>query len=252
MQKNQISSLLLSYIKMDEVNDISSSVVTTVSQFLNAQETPDAHLLTFINTLRSENALLTQALNQERKLNDTKQVHALDDVRDSYCTTFYGIVKVQLGSPISHQAEAAERVYQILKNNGGNPARLSLEKQSAVMNSVFAAIDADCLDAVKTLGLTQLYNGMVKAQADYKESELARSANKAAKEKEESATEVVKRVLVAFDNVINYLNLMCGLLPDTYGSTAEVLDSLITGINIKTKSRYTSAQKEEVPTATEE
>lgn len=251
MENNQISSLLTSYIKMDEVNDLSNSTVTSVRQFLEGQETPDAHLLSFTDKLDAENGLLTQSLFQERKLNDTKRVQELDGIRDNYCTTFYAIVKAHIGSPILEQAKAAEHIYQILKNNGGNPSRLSLEKQSAVMNSMFAAIDADGLESVETLYLTSLYNGMVKSQSNYKESELARSVNKAARDKAEPAGEVVKRVLNAFENVVNYLNLMNNLLADTYGSTAEVVDSLIDGINTKIRTRNTNAQKEEVQAASQ-
>lgn len=245
MEKNQISALLVSYIGMNELNDLCNSVNTNVTNFLALQEAGDANLLAFNNILGQQNSQFTQALNLERKLNDTKKVQLCDKLRDSYSTTFYGLVKVHVNSPIEEMAQAANRVYQILKNNGGNPARASAEKQSSVMASVFNDIDAEHLDDIEILSLSTLYTGMVEAQNDYKEAELARNNDKVQKQNSESASVVQKRVMSAYTDVIDFLNLMVRISPDVYTSVVDSIDALVTSINTKAKARNSNAKKPE-------
>ncbi|WP_075590530.1 DUF6261 family protein [Labilibacter marinus] len=244
MERKQITPLLVSYVEMDEVNDLCATVQSQTEQFIADNANADAHFVAFIDVLNTQNALLTKSLNLERRLNDTVKVKKGDSNRDAYSTTLFGIASACAGSPIAEQAEAGELIYRIFKNHGGNPSRFSYEKQSSAMESIFANIDATGLAAIKTLKQMPLYEGMVQAQKQFKESEQARNADKALKQNTESASEVLKRVLMAYADVEDFLNLMVRIAPDTYTSIVEVLDSVVQGINTKARARNTHKKQE--------
>lgn len=244
MNRNQIKPLLVSYVDMNQVNDLSNSVCTRVQQFISASKTPDPNLITLIKTLNAENELLTKSLNLEQSLNHTETVRNNDKIRDNYCTTIYQLVKVLQGSPIQKDAKAAEAIYRILRNHGGNPSRFAAEKQSSIMESTFSDIDTHCLDDLKTLGMMPLYNGMKVAQAKYKESELLRNTDRANKKTTEPAYLIVKRVMLAYADVEDFLNIMVRLSADTYIDLVGEIDVLVSSINTKARASKTNAKTE--------
>lgn len=245
MERKQITSLLVSYVEMDEVNDLCTTFQSQVEQFINVNENADAHFVAFANALNTQNIILTESLNKERRLDNTAQVKMDDKNRDAYSTTLYGIANAYASSPIPEQAEAGELIYRIFKNHGGNPSRFSYEKQSSAMESIFDNIDATGIAAIKTLNQMPLYKGMVNAQKKFKESEQARNADKVVKKNTEAASEVVKRVLLAYADVEDFLNLMVRIAPDTYTKIVEELDAVVQGINRKARARNTYQKQQE-------
>lgn len=235
----QITELLVSYIDYTELNDHSASVVEVVRE----SGIEDPTLTEVTDMLSTENDSLSVAIKQERKNKYTALIKALDNLRDNWYTCVKGHVMSDISCPEFPFADAALRVFRILKNHGLNLHTKGYEKQSALLESLFTDLDKAPMQAhLATLGLVAKYEALKAAQKEFKSTYLERSTSESVKEIVIAASIVQKIVKDSLELVINYINIstMVSSKKALFEPLAIAVDHLVDNINTKIRARITA------------
>ncbi|GET23243.1 DUF6261 family protein [Prolixibacter denitrificans] len=233
---SQINHLLTSAI-VAETADIANHVgiaidnATLTDEYLNGENVK----------LKANSVLMVQGIGAERGKELKEELDAADARRDALFSALMHFLRGYQRWNKNSTGEAADVLYSIVKSHGSNIPRLSIEKESAMLDSILNAFQKEeAAQAITTLNLTELVTDLQSEQAHLQEV-YQQSAELESEKPEVVAPSSIKReTQVILNGIIDYLNVMSKANAAVYGTLAATVAELVNTLNEKIKARYNS------------
>lgn len=233
---NQINHLLTS-ATVAETADIAKHVGVAIDNATLADE-----YLNGENVKTKANAvLMVKGIGTERGKELKEELDAADTRRDALFSALIYFLKGYQRWNKDTTGTAADVLYSVIKSHGANIPRLSIEKESAMLDSILGAFQKEeAAQAVTTLNLTELVADLQSEQAHLSDV-YQQSAELESEKPEVVAPSSIKReTQVTLNGIIDYVNVMSKANNAVYGTLAATLAELVNSLNEKIKARYNS------------
>lgn len=183
-------------------------------------------LTDILTRLSSENKLLLTAIDSEKILS---QLEEADDARDLAYRDLYRYVQ---GLTYAPNADAAKRVFGVLKRHGLKIASLAYREETAKLESIFIDLKKLQTDVDSIASLEDMLANLNLKQNEFMRIFNELSAQRALEDKTESASKIKPRVLDIINNeLVEYLRPTARYQPETYGEYAQKVSNEIDSAN---------------------
>lgn len=223
---------------VDETATIAQSVAVAVTEaavndvYLNGE--------TEILKLKAESMLIGIGLARGKVLR--QELLNADLLRDNLFSTLTRMLKAYMKWNKPDQAQAATTLMKIIHNHGKGIVNLSIEKESARLDSILNLFDqAEHVAAFATLGLSDLHAELKAAQANLKAIYQQSAEAESEKAAIISPSFLKRETLKQLGKIVDYLNVMHDADAAKYGALASKMVQLIDDLNTKIKIRNSNA-----------
>ncbi|GET28306.1 DUF6261 family protein [Prolixibacter sp. SD074] len=235
---------------MDKMNHLSSSALVAETADIaknvaiatqNAALTDD--YLTTKNTLLKTNAAtMVKGIGTKRGKELKDELDASDARRDALFSALMYFLKGYLRWDKEPTAGAAGRILTIVKSHDEDIPRLSIENESAMLESILESFTSEeAVQAITTLNLTELVADLRSEQGHL--SDVYQQSAKLESEKPEviAPSNIKRETLAIINDMIDYLTAMNKANNAVYGALTANVAELVNSLNIKIRTRYTSS-----------
>ncbi len=189
--------------------------------------------------LVSNNADLSKAIGRNLKSELTPEILSADEKRDKCFVGMRDYVYAFRNSTNQSKAEAANRLSAKIENQGWTLYRLSLPKQTASMNALFAELDKPESQAdIATLAATDWYADAKNSQTNF-ESVYQTKVNKESEVNIPLMKESTRYIRFFLKGLYSYIEVNTELTPATYKVISDKLDKIITDVSTIARARQT-------------
>lgn len=231
---NQINHLSSS-ATVPEVADVANHVgiaidnATLTDEYLNGENVK----------LKGNATLMIRGIGSERGKELKDELDAADTRRDALFSALMHFLRGYQRWNKNSTGESADVLYAIIKSHGANIPRLSIEKESAMLESILGAFQKEeATQAITSLNLTELVADLQSEQAHLQEV-YQQSAELESEKPEVIAPSSIKReTQVILNDIIDYLNAMSKANAAVYSTLAATVAELVNTLNDKIKVRH--------------
>lgn len=181
----------------------------------------------------------------------TEDLATADSVRDDTWYCFYYAIVSATFSQNENILKAGELLLPLVKNPDMRIYKMGYQKESASLKIFFNKIDSnqEYTDAIASIGITELYQNIKKAQNAFEVVELNKIDDEADKVKSES-NEACKNLRAAIDDLDKFIEVASQMTPnDNYNKISAEINEIIAENNALVSARTTrrkNAKEEEV------
>lgn len=189
-------------------------------------------------------AQLVKALGRSLKSEFTPELLNSDEVRDKAFIGFRDFVKAFCNNSDKQKVKAANKLIDIIENQGWSLFKYSMSKETASLQALFGELEKpDAQSAMSTIGALPWFDDLKNAQTAFETI----YQSKVAKDTEIDiplARESVKWLRFYLKGLLNYIEINAILNPTTYKPISDKLDTIITDVTTVARARQTRKMTE--------
>jgi len=229
---------LIKKISTSSRNGDTSALLTLILKALAENNwSEDTYLTPVIEKISAINTALIEAL---KRLRIYSQLAEKDHVRDTAIRALFKLVEGYTYIPFVEIKEAALQVNNLLKQYGLSILHLDYSEESANIESLLKDLaKTDLVAAITKLhGISETIEALNAAQKDFEDVALKQAELVSAKKNLASASQLKKECIVELNaNLVDYMNAMAKVKPDSYEASAKTIAQLIDRNNELVKRR---------------
>ena len=186
----------------------------------------------FVGLVKANVNELNAALVKTPYLEQTPEVHAADDRRDTRFKSFRGFVDYKRYSADEAEKENAEHLWSILDRHSLSLWTFGFTDQSAALEGLFSDIDGNskAQAALQATGAGEEYAALKAAQADFESAYRARAEESALKD-EPRVKDARKKLTGNLEALLINLEMAEKLNQESGDETLSKINSLIANVN---------------------
>ena len=217
--------------------DASALLTLILGAFEKNDWSSDTYLTPVIEKISGLNTSLIEALN---RLKVYSQMSERDHVRDMIVRSLFQLVEGYTYIPLADVREAALLVENVLQQYGLDMQHEDYAEESANIESLLNDLGKSDIAAAisKMQGVGEIVTLLTTAQKDFEAVALQQAEGERVKKDLVSASNLKKEAIKEInDNLLDYMETMAKVKPDTYKSTAQIIAELIDNNNELVKRR---------------
>jgi hypothetical protein len=228
--------LFYSTASVAETADISNSVSTAIDEAALTDE-----LLTRGNQkLKALASDMVKGIGTNRKKELKDDIDETDSLRDNLLITLVLFLKAFISWNKETISSTAANLLNIIRSHGMNITQQSLEKESALLDSILGEFaKRGNAASLVTLNLTTLVTELNEAQARFKLLTQQSATLESGKSQIIVPSSIRKDTINQLNTVINYLNMMYADNKSTYGNLTLKVAELVNNLNGKIRAHIT-------------
>jgi hypothetical protein len=228
--------LFYSTASVTETADISNSVSTAIDE----AALTDEFLTRGNQKLKALASDMVKGIGTNRKKELKDDIDETDSLRDSLLNTLVLFLKAFISWNKESTSSAASSLLNIIRSHGTNITQQSLEKESALLDSILGELaKTENAASLATLNLTALVTELNEAQASFKLLTQQSAALESGKSQIAVPSSIRKDTINQLNTVIGYLNMMYADNVSVYGNLTSKVAELVNNLNGKIRTRKT-------------